>query len=258
MIPIRAVFTTSWDDGHPLDARVADVLSRHGMQGTFYVPLSNREGLPVMAPEDLRCLDQAFEIGSHTIDHCYLSTVAVEEARRQIAGGKNQVEQILGHRVTGFCYPGGRCTSEQRRMVFEAGFGYARTNVGFRRTLPADPFVMPTTIQYYPHSRTACVRQFIGRGGWRQRRGLFGVAVGPGDFLSRLRRMLDHVCLRGGVFHLWGHSWELERFDGWRQLERFLRYAAERVPAEGRLTNGQVLEQVRRGPAPADRVSNQW
>jgi hypothetical protein len=251
MIPIRAMFTTSWDDGHPLDARLADLLSRHGLQGTFYVPVSNREGLPVMPAEDLRRLDQAFEIGSHTIDHCYLSTVAAVEACRQIGEGKSRIEQILGHRVTGFCYPGGHYTSEQRRMVVEAGFEYARTTVGFHRTLPADPFVMPTTIQFYPHPRTVCVKQFIGRGEWRQRRELFGLAVGPGDFLSRLRGMLDHVCLRGGVFHLWGHSWELEGFNGWRQLERFLQYAAERVPAEGRMNNGQVLQQARRSPEPA-------
>jgi peptidoglycan/xylan/chitin deacetylase (PgdA/CDA1 family) len=238
----RTVFTTSWDDGHPLDARLADVLSLHGFRGTFYVPVSNREGLPVMPPADLRRLDQGFEIGSHTIDHCYLSSVGAVEARRQVGGGKDQIEQILGHEVSGFSYPGGHHTAEHRHMVIESGFEYARTTSTFRRTSPVDPFIMPTTIQYYPHTRDVYVRHFIRRGGWRERTGLFRVAIMPGDFLSRLRRMLDHVCLRGGVFHLWGHSQELERFDGWQHLESFLRYAAERVPAEGRLSNGEVLQ----------------
>jgi peptidoglycan/xylan/chitin deacetylase (PgdA/CDA1 family) len=65
----KTIFTTSWDDGHPLDARMAELLSLHEFQGTFYVPVSNREGLPVLGPEDLRRLGQGFEIGSHTIDH---------------------------------------------------------------------------------------------------------------------------------------------------------------------------------------------
>ena len=78
----EALFTTSWDDGHPLDARVAELLSAHGFRGTFYMPLSNREGLPVMPPADVRRLGQGFEIGSHTIDHCYLQTVDRTEARR--------------------------------------------------------------------------------------------------------------------------------------------------------------------------------
>ena len=77
----KAIFTTSWDDGHPLDTRIAELLSRHGFQGTFYVPLSNREGLPVMPPEEMRRLGRGFEIGSHTIDHCYLKTVGAVEAR---------------------------------------------------------------------------------------------------------------------------------------------------------------------------------
>jgi polysaccharide deacetylase len=243
-MPIRAIFTTSWDDGHPLDARLADLLSRHGFHGTFYVPLSNREGLEVMPSEAMRRLDQVFEIGSHTIDHCYLSTVGVAEARRQIVGGKDQIEQILGHGITGFSYPGGHCTLPHRRLVVEAGFAYARTSASFHWALPADPFVMPTTIQYYPHTRDVYVRQFIGRGEWAQRTGLCRVAVGRGDFLSRLRGMLDHVVRRGGIFHLWGHSWELEGFDGWRQLESFLRYAAERVPPRDRLSNREARQCV--------------
>jgi len=238
----KAIFTTSWDDGHPLDTRIAELLSRHGFQGTFYVPLSNREGLPVMPPEEMRRLGRGFEIGSHTIDHCYLKTVGAVEARNQIVGGKNQLEQILGHGVSGFCYPGGDYTLEHRQMVIDAGFDYARTIVNFYRTLPADPFGMPTTLQYYPHARSVLVRNFISRGEWARRNDLFCVSLGRGDFASRLRGMLDHVCLHGGVFHLWGHSWELESFDGWRQLDEFLRYAAGRIPVEGRLNNRELLQ----------------
>jgi peptidoglycan/xylan/chitin deacetylase (PgdA/CDA1 family) len=240
----RTIVTTSWDDGHPLDARLADVLSRHGFRATFYVPVSNREGLPVMPPADLRRLDQGFEIGSHTIDHCYLSSVGAVEARRQVRGGKEQIEQILGHEVSGFSYPGGHHTAEHRHLVIESGFEYARTTSDFHRTSPVDPFITPTTIQFYPHTRDVYVRHFISRGGWRERTGLFRVAMRPGDFMSRLRGMLDHVCVRGGVFHLWGHSQELERFDGWRHLETLLSYAAERVPVEARLSNGEVLQHV--------------
>ena len=238
----KVIFTTSWDDGHPLDARVAELLSAYGFQGTFYLPLTNREGLPVMPPAEMRRLGQGFEIGSHTIDHCYLQTVDAAEARRQIVGGKIQLEQMLGERVSGFCYPGGHNTLQHRQMVADAGFDYARTIANFHRTLPADSFRMPTTIQYYPHRRSVIVKNFVKRGEWRRRNGLFRVAVMNGEFMSRLRAMLDFVCLHGGVFHLWGHSWEFERFDGWRQLDGFLHYAAERVPPEARLSNREVLQ----------------
>ena len=249
-----ALFTTSWDDGDLLDTRMAELLSRHGFQGTFYMPLSNREGLPVMPPGEMRRLGQEFEIGSHTLDHCPLKTVDAAEARRQIVEGKNQLEQILGYRVSGFCYPWGQYTRKIRQMVVDAGFDYARTIANFHRTLLADPFRMPTTIQYYPEEHAPArsvlgralrvlVRNSIRRGEWGRRKELYSVFQGGGgDFMSRLQAMLDYVCFHGGVFHLWGHSWELESFDGWRQLDDFLRYAAERIPVEGRLNNRELLQ----------------
>jgi peptidoglycan/xylan/chitin deacetylase (PgdA/CDA1 family) len=239
----RVVFTTSWDDGHPFDLRLADLLSRHGFKGTFYLPLSNREGLPVMPPSDMQRLSERFEIGSHTIDHCYLDAVGESEAYRQITGGKDQLEHILGHSVSGFCYPGGHHTAKLRQLVAHAGFDYARTTASFHRELLADPFTMPTTIQDYPHTSNALLRNFIRRGEWRRRTRLFGLACRHRDLLLRLQGMLDYVCLHGGVFHLWGHSWELEEFDGWRQLESFLLYAGERIPAESRLTNREVAHE---------------
>ena len=249
----RALFTTSWDDGHPLDARMAELLARHAFQGTFYVPLSNREGLPVMPPGEMRRLGQEFEIGSHTLDHCPLKTVDAAVARRQIVEGKNQLERILGHRVSGFCYPLGQYTPTLRQMVIDAGFDYARTIEKFHRTMLADPFQMPTTIQFYPHehpsprsvlgkARSLFVRNFTGRGEWQRTKDLYSVFHGKETFTSRLQAMLDYVCFHGGVFHLWGHSWELESFDGWRQLDDFLRYAAERIPVEGRLNNRELLQ----------------
>jgi hypothetical protein len=47
------------------------------------------------------------------------------------------------------------------------------------------------------------------------------------------------------MFHLWGHSWELEKFDGWQILEAFLSYAAERVPQRSRMTNGQLAQSTK-------------
>jgi len=55
--------------------------------------------------------------------------------------------------------------------------------------------------------------------------------------ISRLRAALDYVCNRGGIFHLWGHSWEIEEFGGWALLDDFLRYAADRILPARRFDN---------------------
>jgi hypothetical protein len=31
------IVTTSWDDGHPADERVLDMLAERGLRGTFYI-----------------------------------------------------------------------------------------------------------------------------------------------------------------------------------------------------------------------------
>ena len=45
-----AVLCFSVDDGHPLDMRMADLLIKHGVQASFFVPSRNSEGQPVLPP----------------------------------------------------------------------------------------------------------------------------------------------------------------------------------------------------------------
>src|SRR4051794_21779274 len=34
--------TTSWDDGHPLDIRIAELLAKYDLPGTFYIPRASQ------------------------------------------------------------------------------------------------------------------------------------------------------------------------------------------------------------------------
>lgn len=236
------LFTSSWDDGHPLDTRLAELLLAHGFKSTFFVPLSNREGLPVMSASQIRNLQQeGFEIGSHTLDHCYLSSVDDKTAQLQIVQGKEQLEQILGAPVPGFCYPGGKFAERHKQMVRTAGFDYARTTQNLYTDVLQDAYAMPVGLQCYPHASAVYLRNFIRYGAWWQRTRLLSQALSSKNLLSRLKEVLDSVCLHGGVFHLWGHSWELDQAGGWRLLEDFLVYAAEKIPVEARLSNLEVL-----------------
>ncbi len=240
------IFTSSWDDGHPLDMRLAELLARHGFGSTFFVPLSNREGLPVMTGEQFRALQAGgFEIGSHTLDHCYLTTVDDATATFQIVQGKAALEQTLGQAVPGFCYPGGKHRKRHVEMVEKAGFCYARNTINFHADVAPKPLAMAVTLQFYPHRPDIYLRNFVRHGAWPQRVRLLKAVLPHHDLLSRLRSSLDVACEQNGVFHLWGHSWELDRFDGWAMLDDFLRYAAERIPQKNRLSNLDTLRQRR-------------
>lgn len=233
-------FTTSWDDGHPLDLRVADVLTAHGFAGTFYVPRDNREGKPVMTGGELRRLGESFEIGGHSIDHVLLTGLPPHERDHQLRDGKRRIEDLLGHEITGFCYPGGAHDRSIRQAVADAGFGYARTVTNLSLDPPRDRFQVPTTLQLFPHPRLTYLKNFARRGDWRARALPLAICLRDGSLDGCLEYLLRFAAERGGVFHLWGHSWELELHGLWRSLDRFLGVAERLVTRERRVSNAVV------------------
>jgi len=51
------------------------------------------------------------------------------------------------------------------------------------------------------------------------------------------------VRAQDGVWHLWGHSCEIERYRMWKQLEEVLRYVSGRSDVRY-LTNGQLVNEL--------------
>lgn len=238
------VFTCSIDDGHPLDMKTAEMLHKHGLSGTFFVPIRNCEGDEVLSDAQIRDLGHAFEIGSHTYDHRYLKKVDIWQAYHQINDGKKYLEDTLGATISGFCYPGGRYGQRDAELVRACGFNYARTTMNLCFDAGSRPFEMPTTVQFYPHDRSVYLRNFAGSGNWLKRLDGLQLALAYEDWMSRLFALFDHACRHGGVFHLWGHSKQFEELNAWHQLDAFLAYVAENVALQARLSNEQVASRL--------------
>jgi hypothetical protein len=51
--------------------------------------------------------------------------------------------------------------------------------------------------------------------------------------------MFELIRARGGVFHLWGHSWEIDEQGDWDRLERVLRHVSGRQDVRY-VTNGDL------------------
>lgn len=243
-------FTLSVDDGHPLDLRVAELLDRHRVQATFYVPVTNAEGPPVMQPTQLRELAARFEIGSHTRSHRFLASLDDARARAEIVDGRRMLEDWLGQPVAGFCYPGGRYRDRHRQMVRDAGFAYARTTQNLRTDAGDDPYAMPTTLQFYPHPAAVLARNFLSQGNRRRRLRALVCALGCSDWQRRLHRLLALAARRQQSFHLWLHALDLERLDLWQAFDRFLAEVAAQVPLPQRLTNAGLLSCPPAAPLP--------
>ena len=72
---------------------------------------------------------------------------------------------------------------------------------------------------------------------------IIGGGVSGGVVAKRLAEAgLSVLCLeQGGVYHLWGHSWEVDARGDWGRLERVLGYIAGR-PQVAYVANHDVIE----------------
>ena len=142
--------TTSWDDGHPLDLRIASYLRKYGISGTFYITRQHlRERLSEAKIAQLASEPQ-FEIGAHTLTHSILTAVDSATARHEVSGSRAWLQSVIGMPITSFCYPRGLYNPRVRDIVSDAGFETARTVATYHSDVGSDPFAMPTTIHIYP------------------------------------------------------------------------------------------------------------
>lgn len=241
------VVTTSWDDGDPKDRRLAELLESNGVRGTFYVPIVGYLGRKTVEASDLRDFCAAgFEIGGHTVSHKSLTGLETKEVRYEVRTCKEILEHRAGQGVQMFCYPNGRYNSRAIKEVRNAGYLGARTtrmlSVGIAGQLR--PFEASTTVQAYPHTTLAYLKN-LGRA--QNVRGLLNYATE----LHRLRswvemgkHLFNRVLERGGIWHLYGHSWEIEKLGLWGQLREMLEYVSH-CKGVSYLTNGQLLTLLR-------------
>jgi peptidoglycan/xylan/chitin deacetylase (PgdA/CDA1 family) len=126
----------------PLDERLEQVARLAGLVGC---------ALPdnlMMSSDQVRQLHRAgMEIGGHTVRHPILATLAPEEARAEIANGKEALEQLIGDKVRLFAYPNGKPGSDYRaehvQIVRELGFEAAVSTAWGAQRGAADLYQLP-------------------------------------------------------------------------------------------------------------------
>jgi len=194
---------TSWDDARLPDLRLVALLRKHRLPAVFYIP-SNCE----LEENDIRDLAETFEIGGHTVNHPQdLKLLSDEQLDYEIGENKRWLEELIGHPITKFCYPRGRYDDRVVEAVKRAGFTEARTVTIGCTTLPDDPFRRGTSVHTYNR---------------QEYNGL------PWPEYARQKFQEAKI---GGYFHLWGHSWEFEKYDGWEELEKLFEYINENLDA---------------------------
>jgi peptidoglycan/xylan/chitin deacetylase (PgdA/CDA1 family) len=235
------IVTTSWDDGDPLDLKVTELLRARAVGGTFYCPFIGYNGRPTLMPAQLRSLvAEGFEVGGHGMSHNVLTPLRYKEIGREVGICKKRLEDILGEQVRMFSYPLGRYSRSVVHHLKEAGYLGARTNRVLGHKLDFSPYEMPTTLQAYPLTKRDYCKNALRSVDLGKVLTYFAWVLRAGSWVELGKGLFDLVLRKGGVWHLYGHSREIEEMGLWDDLKEILDYVSRR---EGVLyvTNAEVL-----------------
>lgn len=203
----------SWDDGAKQDVIAANLMAKYEIEAIFYWPAlplhqtNSGKFLNPLTPEQAQQIAAQFEIGAHTVTHPHLTKVTEERAWDEIYQSRKMLQEQFDQSVESFCYPRGYANHEIKQMVREAGFTNARNVIVGSLEEAIDPIWTPTTVH------VGCNRREYNGRTWQQ--------FAHDKWLEALE--LAH---RGKpvIYHLWGHSWELDKEkDGWADLEQLLK-----------------------------------
>ncbi|HYH01447.1 MAG TPA: polysaccharide deacetylase family protein [Terriglobales bacterium] len=253
MFPVATV-TTSWDDGDPADVRVAQLLRTRRLPGTFYIPVMGRRGLPTLSQAAMRDLaSEGFEIGGHGVSHRNLSGMSADHCWNEVHGAKQFLEDVLGKEIAMFCYPRGRHDEIVVKTVARAGYIGARTTRMLATDIAFDAYRMPTTVHAFNHKPSGYLRNLLRT---RNLSGIFRYATVYRyceNWVQLAKTLFDSTLRDGGVWHLYGHSWEIQELEMWPQLEEVLDYVSGRddvlYACNSEIVRRRTAENRKIGPA---------
>lgn len=223
---MRAIVTTSWDDGDLMDLRLADLLRSKGMPGTFYIPIQSYRKRSLSHAQLRALAGEGFEIGAHSVTHKLLHGLSNLELAAEINPCKPILEDIVGREVRMFCYPQGRYDTNTVRALKGAGYSGART-IRMLVTRPDfDSFQIPTTVQSFPHRPFTYFRNAAKVLNVEGLRTCFSQRAGLRNWIELAKRLFDSVVENGGVWHMYGHSWEIDDLGLWKDLSALLDYVS--------------------------------
>lgn len=184
------MISLSVDDGCASDVRLAELASKYEVPVTFYWPvewrsLAYEKGYKPLTYGQALDIASDFEIGSHTITHRHLTDLDLSEALIEIAESKVILMNLFKQPINKFCFPRGYSNEELNKVALQLYNSYRLT-----KGIDADGNKL---VHVHPNSGANDNKP------WRD-------------------------CITDKT-HLWMHSFDLDRFGLWDELEECLREA---------------------------------
>lgn len=202
----------SFDDGNFFDFKLIELLQKYNLvkNTVLYFPVDAlgvnarklRQGLNL---DEMRQLSEIVEIGSHTISHQLLTRVSEKRARQEVIESKTMLEDLLQQPITKFCYPRGYANADIIGYVREAGYTSARNTLVGNLYEAEDPLWQSTTVH------VGIQRNEYGDQHWL-------------DYAKSLWDKAKSIEKSNPIYHIWGHSYEIEENKEWENFEKLLEH----------------------------------
>lgn len=209
---LTKTLTLSYDDGLEQDARLLEIMQKHGLKGTFnlnsgcFTPEGtvHPQGQPYRRMTQKAAVEllatSGQEVAIHANDHGDLPGLPSAHAVWQVVKDKEALENMFGRIIRGMAYPYGTYSHELAATLRDCGVAYARTvEATHRFDLPNDWLTMPATCRHRDP-----------------------------ELMNLARRFAEGKPYRAEMFYLWGHSYEFEADNNWHVIEEFAEYMGGR------------------------------
>ena len=207
-------FTMSFDDGIDTDIRMASIMKKYGVKGTFNlnsglfspegtVKPEGRDAIPLTVSQAKELVsDPSFEIASHGYCHHALGHIGGADALFDILNDRLKLEQTFGRLVRGFAYPFSSYNDDVKEMLRLSGFVWARGDK--RKT----DFLLPREDEWYD---------------WK------GIHQMDGELPELLDRFVKEPNLyyHGQLLYVWAHTYEFEHDGSWDRIEGVFKKLSE-------------------------------
>lgn len=217
----------SFDDGVLQDKRLIELLDKYELKCTFNLNSGFlgkkgsliRQGVEVghtkIDAEQIRDVYKNHEIAVHSFTHKNLTTLESAEIIEQVNIDQKILSALAGYEVYGMAYPCGGINNDDR----VADIIKANTNIKFCRTI-ASTHNFDKQTNLYRYNPTAH---------WQD---------------TAVTNLAEHFLQSNPshlqILYIWGHSYEMDRNNGWTEIEQLFKALSKR-PDVFYGTNSEIL-----------------
>jgi hypothetical protein len=216
---LKLFFT--FDDGHPDDFRLIRLFEKYKLPLMLFIPRYNNENT-VISKEDIRNIkSEIIEIGSHTYNHTRLNIIDKKIIYYELLNGKKYLEDILSKPIDHFCFPGGQFNNSSMKIAKDL-FSTIRT--AETMCLIHNKPIINTFFHFFNRQKKSLLFNSLRNNNLNF--GVLNCLYYSSSYFDFIKKYISYSSLHNNndEIVIWGHSWELTKYNLWQELDDLLNF----------------------------------